>query len=227
MNLSLLTALALAAAADAKLGGAPSFAEQLSFLQEPCADRGCAPDYCYPKFVQPDYACYKSGYPKCCTKNKGNCPNNVADKPGCECGGANCGGSEQDKGTRCERGDGTCKGDLFCQTPVGTCAGEGRCERMTVACDRTKLEVCGCNGVTYDNECEAFSVGVSVEYAAACGSTPAPTPHDWFPDGGACGNSCGRDSDCQVGGYNPCSRCGTQHGTIMYRRCYAPMESEQ
>ena len=31
---------------------------------------------------------------------------------------------------------------------------------------------------------------------------------------------CKRDSDCIQGGFNPCTKCGTQKGTRYYRRCY-------
>jgi hypothetical protein len=31
---------------------------------------------------------------------------------------------------------------------------------------------------------------------------------------------CKRDSDCTQGGFNPCTKCGTQKGTRYYRRCY-------
>jgi hypothetical protein len=39
------------------------------------------PTYCYPP-TQPDYSCYKDGYPKCCNKQKGNRPNGKV--PSCE-----------------------------------------------------------------------------------------------------------------------------------------------
>lgn len=38
---------------------------------------------------------------------------------------------------------------------------------MRKACGLVLGMVCGCNGVTYENKCAAFSVGVSVEYAGA------------------------------------------------------------
>jgi len=52
--------------------------------------------------------------------------------------------------------------------------------------------------------------------------TPAPTPWNYFPDGGQCSNHCKKDSDCQKGGFNPCGSCGKYVGTVMYQRCYAP-----
>ena len=34
------------------------------------------------------------------------------------------------------------------------------------------------------------------------------------------GDSCEKDSDCLTGGFNPCNKCGTKHGTQYYKRCY-------
>lgn len=164
---TLVTVLAFAAAAEAKLGGVPSFGEQLSFLESPCL--GCMPDYCYPKNEAANYVCYKEGYPKCCSKSKGNCPNNKA--PDCECSG-NCNGSAPPTGGQCSQGDGSCKGNTFCKVPSGSsatsCGATGQCRQMNDKCDRTLKKVCGCDGVTYDNACLAFSVGVSVNYNRAC-----------------------------------------------------------
>ena len=53
-------------------------------------------------------------------------------------------------------------------------------------------------------------------------STPAPSPWDYFPEGGQCSKHCKKDSDCQKGGFNPCGSCGQYVGTLMYHRCYAP-----
>ena len=128
----------------------------------------------------------RAGYPKCCTKSKGNCPKNST--PECECLPGVCGNS--DSGTRSERcvqGDGTCKGDDFCRAEDGVCGeSSGRCEAMPNKCGYSYLPVCGCNGATYDNECLANAVGVSVDYDRPCGSPPAEV------------------SDCTLNGY----QCG-------------------
>ena len=34
------------------------------------------------------------------------------------------------------------------------------------------------------------------------------------------GDPCEKDSDCLTGGFNPCNKCGTKHGTQYYKRCY-------
>ncbi|KAL3792814.1 hypothetical protein HJC23_002621 [Cyclotella cryptica] len=56
--------------------------------------------------------------------------------------------------------------------------------------------------------------------------TPAPSPWNYFPDGGECSHSCESDSDCQKGGFNPCGSCGQSVGTLMYLRCFAPNPNE-
>jgi hypothetical protein len=38
-------------------------------------------------------------------------------------------------------------------------------------------------------------------------TTPAPAPYNYFPEGGQCSKSCKQDSDCQLGGFNPCGSC--------------------
>lgn len=107
---------------------------------------------------------HRDGYPKCCSKNKGNCPNT---KPVCECG-VDCKGEEPATGTTCTRDDGSCKGALFCSVKKGKCGGSGTCQKMTTGCTMNISQVCGCNGKTYDNACLANAVGVSVASTGAC-----------------------------------------------------------
>merc|ERR1719203_325826 len=135
MKLVLLTTLAFTAAVEGRLSAPHALlgAEQASFLASPCYERGCAPEYCYPMYGYPkDLGCYTSGYPKCCTQTKGNCPNDVKNKPGCECLPGACQSNTDTRSERCVRGDGTCKGDTFCKTLDGSCAdnSDGRCMVM-------------------------------------------------------------------------------------------------
>ena len=163
-----LAALALPYAAALEIRGVDLIgALQLPWLEKHCD--GCQPDYCYPSGADPDYDCYKKGYPKCCTKDKGNCPNN--NKPGCECLPGNCSGnSESDRNKLCMYKDSTCRGTTYCGVSSGSCSGQGRCEEMPVGCTMNLDQVCGCNGITYDNECAANAVGINVDYEGACAS---------------------------------------------------------
>ena len=54
--------------------------------------------------------------------------------------------------------------------------------------------------------------------------SPAPTPAPVEPAQPQCyniGDPCKVDSDCLTGGFNPCNKCGTSHGTQYYKRCYS------
>jgi len=191
MNLVIVTTLAFAVAVEARISAPHALfgAEQLSFMESEHHCEGCQPDYCYPKDVSPDYDCYKYGYPKCCTKNKGNCPNDVANKPGCECAGV-CDNSAGFTDESCSIGDGHCKGLTYCNAEDGVCdAAPGRCVRMATQCGREMLPVCGCNCVTYSNRCEASAVGVSVASSYACGEAATCTLG---------GNECGNGDFCSV-----------------------------
>jgi hypothetical protein len=57
---------------------------------------------------------------------------------------------------------------------------------------------------------------------------PAPTPAPVEPAQPQCyniGDPCDVDSDCLTGGFNPCNKCGTSHGTQYYKRCYSEPET--
>jgi len=69
----------------------------------------------------------------------------------------------------------------FCELPPGICnMGSGMPDMMAGMCSPKPedcgtesyddLEVCGCDGETYANECERLSKGVSLDYMGPCGS---------------------------------------------------------
>jgi hypothetical protein len=104
---------------------------------------------------------------------------------GVECGGTN---------PPCPSGD-------FCDWPDDTCGfddGTGVCEPMpTEGCPRIYAPMCGCDRVTYDNECFANAAGQDVLYIGPCptaqcggftGMVCAADEYcDWTPD--SCGNA--------------------------------------
>ena len=63
-----------------------------------------------------------------------------------------------------------CEADEFCDRPRGDCEGEGICELIPVGsnCIFIFAPVCGCDGLTYTNDCEAGLAGVSVDFTGPC-----------------------------------------------------------
>jgi hypothetical protein len=79
----------------------------------------------------------------------------------------------------------TCRPNLYCQFPATARCGQadqgGTCQVRPTICTDQVDPVCGCNGVTYPNACEAASAGTSVGPENLCRPTcdfetvPAPT----------------------------------------------------
>ena len=53
----------------------------------------------------------------------------------------------------------------FCVKLTGECGFKGTCELRPTACVDVYEPVCGCDSITYTNECEAASVGMNIAYA--------------------------------------------------------------
>lgn len=66
-----------------------------------------------------------------------------------------------------------CPPNYYCELPEGTCAlpKEGTsatCQPVPEICTREYRPVCGCNGTTYPNRCEALAKGQAIKAPSAC-----------------------------------------------------------
>ncbi len=117
------------------------------------------PDAC-PEIWAPVCGCDGVTYSNVCDANGHGA--SVASEG--ECGGQTCGGIT---GELCAEG-------FFCNTDFqcGVADAQGVCEQIpTGGCPENSAPVCGCDNVTYFNECDAASHGASIAYTGECQST--------------------------------------------------------
>lgn len=85
-----------------------------------------------------------------------------------------------------------CKDGEFCKFSYGFCNdwsdASGVCTPIPSACPDVWIPVCGCNGLTYGNECEADAARVSVVFHNACVQAPCSASRFLMdPTGSYCG----------------------------------------
>lgn len=97
----------------------------------------------------------------------------------------------------CER-NGECDRSQYCAKPEGRCDGEGVCTVRPQVCPLYFDPVCGCDGETYGNACEAANAGANVAHEGACEPEPiicGGFPGTPCPDGMLCQY---RDGECNI-----------------------------
>ena len=113
-----------------------------------------------------------------------------------------------------------CRGNQFCDAArPGRCPGDGQlgvCRTRPDVCTDLFDPVCGCDGVTYPNACNAAAVGVAVDRRGACAPSGefcggiAGIP---CPEGQACIDDPSDECDPNMGG-NDCGGICVGRGTF-------------
>ena len=133
---------------------------------DPCADpqsdacRVCGPRDCGPQLGMPNYPCADGtmGGPtgRCLRQDGGECGWEIIECP-------------VDIGRCAESAD--CPRGQYCDTPVDGACGDasvdGTCVPMPDACIEIYDPVCGCDGATYGNRCNAQTQRVDVQHVGA------------------------------------------------------------
>jgi hypothetical protein len=92
--------------------------------------------------------------------------------------------------------DADCASDRYCAKAAGDCDGAGACVKRAEVCLAVVEPVCGCDGNTYGNACEAARAGVNVAERGVCDRTCGtivgiPCPEGQFCEfpAGMCGGA--------------------------------------
>jgi len=153
----------------------------------------------------PVCGCDSKTYPNDCSAHSAG--QSVASKGECQggSGGSNGGGGTGSGGGSTCGGllPKTCPANQYCAFPPSAMCGAGDqtgvCATKPQACDLVYSPVCGCDSMTYGNDCAAASVGVSVAKTGECAGGPGKSC------GGRGGGTCATDEYCM---YTPAAMCG-------------------
>lgn len=73
-----------------------------------------------------------------------------------------------------------CSEREYCEVSATQCKGQGKCADRPDVCLMVYAPVCGCDGVTYGNLCEAAARGVSVISRNPCPSDGCLSDGAWY-----------------------------------------------